>query len=100
MPSRERASFLLRDQAAYCAAMGSPLYAHLLERAAEDADAGGAVFTLLEPFDAPNLELTPGPAADVAVHRLVLTGAASFGHYPTLAARGQTARGSLPGAVR
>ena len=45
--SRERTAFLLRDQAAYCTAMGSPLYAHLLERAAADAEAGGAVQALL-----------------------------------------------------
>ena len=86
MPSRERTAFLLRDQASYCAAMGSPLYARLLERAAVDAEAAGAVFALLEPFDAPN------PRADAlalrlmaAVHRLVLTGQAPrlAAHYPT-----------------
>src|SRR5262245_59898859 len=55
VPTRERAAFLLRDQASYCTAMGSPLYARLLERAADDAAAGGPVFALVEPFDAPNL---------------------------------------------
>ena len=45
MPSRERAAFLLRDQARYCVSMGSPLYAHLLERAAFDAESGRALRT-------------------------------------------------------
>ena len=75
MPSRERAAFLLRDQASYCAAMGSPFYAQLLERAAEDAETGGPVFALLEPFDAPNLRADAlALRLMAAVHRLVLSG--------------------------
>ncbi len=77
MPSRERAAFLLRDQAAYCAEMGSPLYAELLERAADDAEAGGPTFTVLEPFDAPNLRADAlALRLMAAVHRLVLSGEA------------------------
>jgi hypothetical protein len=86
MLSRERASFLLHDQASYCAAMGSPLYARLLERAADDARAGGPVFELLEPFDAPNLRADAlALRLMAAVHRLVLTGQAPrlAAHYPT-----------------
>ena len=86
MASRERTAFLLRDQAAYCAAMGSPLYAHLLERAAADAEAGGPVQALLEPFDAPNIRADAlALRLMAAVHRLVLTGAAPrlAAHYPT-----------------
>ncbi len=96
MPSRERAAFLLRDQAGWCAAMGSPLYAHLLERAAEDAAAGGPVFELVEPFDAPNLRADAlALRLMAAVHRLVLSGEA-----PSLAAHYPTAGGtrSQPGA--
>jgi hypothetical protein len=90
MPSRERAAFLLRDQAAYCADMGSPLYAHLLERAAADAEKGGPVHALLEPFDAPNLRADALALRLMAtVHRLVLTG-----HAPRLAAHYPTAGGS------
>ncbi len=90
VPSRERTAFLLRDQAAYCTAMGSPLYAHLLERAAADAEAGGPVHALLEPFDAPNLRADAlALRLMAAVHRLVLTGAA-----PWLAAHYATAGGS------
>ena len=77
MPDRARAVFLLRDQARQCAAMGSPLYAALLERAAEDALAGGPTFALLEADPA------PGPRGDAlglrlmaAAHRLALEGRA------------------------
>jgi hypothetical protein len=86
MPNPERAAFLLRDQASYCAAMGSPLYAHLLERAADDAAAGGPVQRLLEPFDAPNLRADAlALRLMAAVHRLVLTGDAPrlAAHYPS-----------------
>ena len=90
MPSRERAAFLLRDQASYCAAMGSPLYARLLERAADDAEAGGPVFELLAPFDAPSLRADAlALRLMAAVHRLVLIGKA-----PQLALYYPTAGGS------
>ena len=77
MPERARAVFLLRDQARQCVAMGSPLYAGLLERAALDAEAGGATFALVENDPA------PGPRGDAlglrllaAGHRLALEGRA------------------------
>jgi hypothetical protein len=90
MPSRERTAFLLRDQAGYCAAMGSPLYAHLLERAAADALAGGPVFKLLEPFDAPSFRADALALRLMAsVHRLVLSG-----HAPRLAPYYPTVGGS------
>jgi hypothetical protein len=90
VPTRERAAFLLRDQASYCAAMGSPLYANLLEHAADDAAAGGPVFSLLEPFDAPNIRADAlALRLMAAVHRLVLAGDAPrlAGHYPTAGGR-------------
>jgi hypothetical protein len=90
VPTRERAAFLLRDQASYCAAMGSPLYARLLERAADDAAGGGPVFALVEPFDAPNLRADAlALRLMAAVHRLVLTGEAPrlAAHYPTAGGR-------------
>jgi len=90
MPTRERAAFLLRDQASYCAAMGSPLYAHLLERAASDAAAGGPVFALVEPFDAPNVRADAlALRLMAAVHRLVLSGEAPrlAAHFPTAGGR-------------
>jgi hypothetical protein len=66
--------------------MGSPLYARLLERAAADAEAGGPVFELLEPFDAPSLRADAlALRLMAAVHRLVLVGQAPrlAAHYPT-----------------
>jgi hypothetical protein len=96
VPTRERAAFLLRDQASYCAAMGSPLYAELLERAADDAGAGGPVFALVEPFDAPNLRANAlALRLMAAVHRLVLAGGAErlAAHYPTAGGRA-----GIPGA--
>ena len=90
MPSREHTAFLLCDQASYCAAMGSPLYAHLLERAAADAESDGAVQALLEQFDAPNLRADAlALRLMAAVHRLALTG-----HAPGLAPHYPTAGGS------
>lgn len=90
MPTPERAAFLLRDQASYCAAMGSPLYAHLLEQSALDALRRGPVFELIEPFDAPNLRADAlALRLMAAVHRLVLTGRAPrlAAHYPTAGGR-------------
>jgi hypothetical protein len=86
MPTPERAAFLLRDQASYCDAMGSPLYARLLEQAGDDALRRGPVFELVEPFDAPNLRADAlALRLMAAVHRLVLTGRAArlAAHYPT-----------------
>jgi hypothetical protein len=96
VPSRVRTAFLLRDQAAYCSQMGSALYAHLLERAAEDAAAGGPVQRLLEPHDAGSLRADAlALRLMAAVHRLVLTGEAPrlARHYPTAGGRAL-----LPGA--
>jgi hypothetical protein len=93
VPTPERAAFLLRDQAGYCAAMGSPLYAHLLEHAAADAEARGPVLDLLEPFEATNLRADAlALRLMAAVHRLVLTGAAPrlAAHYPTAGGRAGT----------
>jgi hypothetical protein len=59
----------LRVQAEWCRRLGSPLYVHLLSRAAEDYEAGGPVRELLEPHALP-LQLM------AAVHRLVLEGRA------------------------
>lgn len=65
----------LRVQAGYCRSLGSPLYEHLLLRAADDAAAGGPVWRLFEgraeaPADSAPLALAGG------VHRLVLSGRA------------------------
>ena len=62
----------LRRQAGWCRELGSPFYATLLDRAAEDMERGGAVAGVLSPFAG-----EPGTSAlalrfMAAVHRLVL----------------------------
>jgi hypothetical protein len=66
---------ILRIQAEHCARLGSPLYADLLERAAEDAEAGGAVAQILRGHedDPPNSMLALRMMG--AVRRRVLEGA-------------------------
>ncbi len=88
----DSAAALLRWQAPYCAQLGSPLYASLLERAAQDAEAGGPAVALLAPW-------ADAPAGDVpairmlgAAHRLALDGEA-----PRLA-RFYPSAGGDPGA--
>lgn len=73
MPSSEiEESF--RGQSRICANMGSPMYAALLERAADDYAAGGPVALLAEHFDGhPVLDNLPLRTLG-AVHRLVLAG--------------------------
>src|SRR5262245_49563294 len=86
---------LAREQAGWCARLGSPLYASLLESLATDVEAGGPAWAVLE-----GREDDPPPSALMlrlmgAVHRLVLTGAAPelARHYPS--AGGDA---TLPGA--
>lgn len=83
--ARARIARRLRRQATACRLLGSPLYEGLLERAAEDAEAGGPVWRALEGHD-----LDPAGSALAlrfmgALHRLVLEGAAPAlaAHYPT-----------------
>ena len=76
----------LARQSQACLRLGSPLYALLLERAAEDLRAGGPAWRVLEgqalpPGSSPGLRLMG------AVHRIVLEGRAPrlARHYPTAA---------------
>ena len=79
----------LRIQAGWCERLGSPLYATLLERAADDAASGGPVFDVLRGHE----NDAPGSALALrfmgAVHRLVLSGAAPglAPFYPSMAGR-------------
>ncbi len=76
----------LRAQAVACARLGSPLYAELLGRVADDVQAEGPAWDVLashtsrDPGDAMGLRLM------AAVHRLVLTGVAPqlAVHYPSV----------------
>jgi hypothetical protein len=64
----------LRRQRDACAMLGSPLYAGLLDRAAEDVEAGGPFWPVFEPF----ADWPGGSAYELrvmgALHRLVLSG--------------------------
>ena len=63
----------LRWQAEACGRLGSPLYAHLLSRAADDVEAGGPVARLLGRREATNASAL-GLRLMGSVHRLVLQG--------------------------
>ena len=82
-----------RRQAAWCAELGSPLYASLLDTVADDLETGGPVRDVLAGFDE-----EPGTAAVAlrlmaAVHRLVLDGTLPelARHYPSTGGDGDAA---------
>jgi hypothetical protein len=66
----------LRWQAEWCRRIGSPLYERLLERAAEDAEAGGPVWSALEGREHDPLPSMLALRFMGAIHRLVLEGRA------------------------
>ena len=78
-PPSEAVAKLLRDQAGWCRRLESPLYAGLLERAADDALAGGPVLHALrdEPDQRQDADGAMALRFMAAVHRLVLQGRAS-----------------------
>lgn len=75
-----------RSQATSCTTLGSPMYAELIARLADDIDAGGFTATVVQPWNA-----APGPDAVAlrlvgAIHRLVLLGEAPAlaAYYPSV----------------
>jgi len=74
-PERHTAWQLL-VQSRSCAAMGSQLYAHLLERAAGDCEQGGPTWSVLRDHVAPGRGDALALRLMAAVHRLVLEGRA------------------------
>ncbi|MBI4260319.1 MAG: DUF2332 domain-containing protein, partial [Actinobacteria bacterium] len=98
---RELLAGQLAHQSRACAELGSPLYAGLLARAAEDAAAGGPVWEVLRA----EVHEGSGPRGSAlplrfmaAVHRLVLTGRAPIlaAFYPSAGgAEGAGARDAL-----
>jgi hypothetical protein len=75
-----------REQATLCGTLGSPMYAALLDRVADDVEAGGVSAQVLAEH-----EDAPGPSALAlrlagSVHRLVLEGraAALAAYYPSV----------------
>ena len=81
----------LRRQARACRALGSPLYAYLLERSAANAEAGGPAWAVLAGHEVD----PPGSALALrlmgAVHRLVLQGCVPSlaRHYPSAGGGGK-----------
>jgi hypothetical protein len=67
---------LLRFQSAACGQVGSPLYEHLLERAADDYERGGPVRRVLEGHEGDPKDSALALRLMGAVHRLVLEGRA------------------------
>ena len=80
----------LREQARSCAAMGSPLYAHLLDAAADDCAAGGPTWTVLRGRAASGRGDALALRLMAAVHRLVLERRAPelALHYPSVGGSG------------
>lgn len=89
MDARAQTAGQLRDQAGWCGLMGSPLYAHLLTQAAEDVEAGGPAWRVLEAHTGPGRGGALALRFLAAVHRLVLTGRAPelARHYPSAGGR-------------
>lgn len=86
----------LREQAAACEALGSPMYAELLERVADDYVAGGPTATVLAPWaDAPGPDAI-GLRLLGSVHRLVLErrAGALAAFYPSVGGRWEPHQGS------
>lgn len=84
-PPREVLARRLRFQAAGCAGLGSPLYASLLERAADDLSTEGDVWAVLEGFESESEWSAMALRLMGAVHRLVLLGELPelARHYPS-----------------
>jgi hypothetical protein len=76
---------LFRGQARWCATLGSPIYADLIARAADDLEAGGPVWRAVEPWSDRPLNFAHHLRLMGATHRLALTGEAPglAAHYPS-----------------
>ena len=76
---------LFRGQAGWCQRLGSPIYAHLLEKAADDLEAGGPVWRVVEPYEDRPFNFTHHLRLLGATHRMALAGEAPelAAHYPT-----------------
>ena len=76
---------LFRGQAGWCTRLGSPIYGHILERAADDLESGGPVWRTVEPYLGRPYNFVHHLRMLGATHRLALTGEAPelAAHYPT-----------------
>jgi hypothetical protein len=80
----------MRQQSGYCAELGSPLYAALLERLADDVEAGGPTADVLAGHEEDRGPSALGLRLLGSVHRLVLERAAPrlALHYPSVGGDG------------
>jgi hypothetical protein len=74
--ARESIASRFRWQAEWCERLGSPLYADLMVRAADDIEAGGPLWEVLEGHESDAYESMLQLRFAGAVHRLVLAGRA------------------------
>ena len=76
---------LFRGQAGWCARLGSPIYAHMIEKAADDLERGGPVWRVVEPYVDRPFNFTHHLRLMGATHRLALAGEAPelAAHYPS-----------------
>ena len=83
--ARDVLAKLFRGQSAWCTRLGSPLYGHMLERAADDLRAGGPVWRAVEPYAELPLNFAHHLRLMGATHRLALSGEAAelAAHYPS-----------------
>jgi hypothetical protein len=81
---------LFRGQADWCARLGSPIYGHMLERAADDLHAGGPVWRVVEPYMDQPVNFAHHLRMFGAAHRMALGGEAPelAAHYPSTAGDG------------
>ena len=91
--ARENVAGRLAWQVEWCEKLGSPFYAVLLARAAEDVRAGGPTWEVLEGHESDPVESMLQLRLMGAVHRLVLEGAAPAleRHYPSRGGDGDAA---------
>src|SRR4051794_21461895 len=80
--ARSTLAGLFRGQSEWCTRLGSPIYGHLLERAADDLEAAGPIWRAVEPYADRPLNFAHHLRLLGAAHRLALAGEA-----PELAAR-------------
>jgi hypothetical protein len=95
---RSELASALRWQAAFCHRTGAPLYGLLLDRSAEDVEAGGPAWELLRPHAADPPTSALALRLMGAVHRLVLEGLAPdlAPFYPTAGGTGQPSDAWVP----
>jgi hypothetical protein len=91
--SRSRPAELFARQAEACDSLGSPLYADLLRRCADDIDAGGPVAEVLRGHEDDPADSALALRLLGAVHRLVLEGRLPrlAAHYPSVGGDGDAA---------